>query len=131
MRYIISSTGTRETDKIIFWLRDSDEDDKLIIAEVVTALRLYRYQIFRSNLCLNVQLPKIFSDSKTTSEFSSAEMKSTAITQNVVAPFTITDIMKGLNTSSFLVYQWMQVITMQKKNISRCLCNMFFMKTFC
>lgn len=91
-RCIISSTTSKGSDKIMNFLikRNSDEEDKIITAEIVMASHpVYHYQSFSSNDCLNILLPKVFLDSKIASKFSSARMKSTAIIKNVIAPFTV------------------------------------------
>lgn len=85
--------------------RNSAEEDKIIMAEIVMASHpVYHYQSFSSNVCLNILLPKVFLDSKIASKFSSARMKSTAIIKNVIAPFTITEIIRDLNASPFFKF---------------------------
>lgn len=72
------------------------------MAEIVMASHpVYHYQSFSSNDYLNILLPKVFLDSKIASKFSSARMKSIAIIKNVIAPFTVTEIIRDLNASPF------------------------------
>ena len=66
------------------------------MAEVVMVFPVYHSHTFSSDEGLNIQLPEVFSDSKIESKFSSARMKSPAIIYNVIAPFTIAEIIKSV-----------------------------------
>lgn len=79
-RCISSASCSRSVDTFFFIKKDSDQETKVIAAEVTMAFHTVKHhQSFSSNDCVSQLCSTVFPDSKVAGKFPSARTKSTAM----------------------------------------------------